>query len=89
MFIVALGGAVGSSLRMAVSRIVDTYAVGHFPYPHHDRQRRRLSADRRILWTVHARQYWRRQHQDAAHDGVLRRLHHVQHLLQREPHAPS
>ena len=33
MFIVALGGAVGSSLRMAVSRIVDTYAVGHFPYP--------------------------------------------------------
>ena len=33
MFIVALGGAVGSSLRMAVSRLVDTYAVGHFPYP--------------------------------------------------------
>lgn len=33
MFIVALGGAVGSSLRMAVSRLVDTFAVGHFPYP--------------------------------------------------------
>ena len=33
MFIVALGGAVGSSLRMAVSRLVDTYAVGYFPYP--------------------------------------------------------
>lgn len=33
MIIVALGGAVGSSLRMAVSRLVDTYAVGHFPYP--------------------------------------------------------
>ena len=33
MFIVALGGAVGSSLRMAVSRIVDTYAVGISPTP--------------------------------------------------------
>ena len=44
MFIVALGGAVGSSLRMAVSRLVDTYAVGHFPYPTIDRKSTRLNS---------------------------------------------
>lgn len=87
MFIVALGGAVGSSLRMAVSRLVDTYAVGHFPYP-----TMTVNVVGCLLIGVF---YGLSMRGSIGGDNIkmllttgLRRLHHVQHLLQREPHAP-
>ena len=88
MFIVALGGAVGSSLRMAVSRIVDTYAVGHFPYP---------TMTVNVVGCLLIGIFYGLSMRGSIGGGdikmllttVLRRLHHVQHLLQREPHAPS
>lgn len=89
LIIVALGGGMGSALRFLASKFVQDNMAGIFPYPTPGGQCYRLPAHRHFLRIVVARQSGWRLCQTPPHHRPLRWLHHILHLLQREPLADA
>ena len=85
LLIVALGGGIGSALRYAVSKFVQDNMSGAFPY--HTFAVNIVGCLLIGLRTRCTRTPWQQHHNAAAYHRLVRRLHHVLHVLQREHRA--